>query len=225
MRTATTLSMIAAAVILAAGCIISDELTTITLHADGSADLIKFRSNIRSTEQGAKGEQEVQKYIADFDARKDAGMVRVLGSGGEVNEARWIQSREPCSNVVVSRLPTALVVQKFFTITNNQGETLAKPKFTQDGSRRRLSISIPVPDDIAAKSSEPVTREQQRQHQADGISETRFAVAEGRIVASRGVVVSRDRRSCVVDSSTIEQLIREQPDHIELFLEWDLNAE
>jgi hypothetical protein len=48
---------------LMAGCIVNDELTTITIQPDGSADIVKFRSNIRSSEKGRKGEAELQRYV------------------------------------------------------------------------------------------------------------------------------------------------------------------
>ncbi len=64
MRIATMLSTAAVVIVLVviAGCIVSDELTTLTIQPDGSADWIKFQSNIRSTEQGAKGAQELAKF-------------------------------------------------------------------------------------------------------------------------------------------------------------------
>ena len=74
---------------LIAGCIVSDELTTITIQPDGSADWIRFQSNIRSTEQGAKGVQELQKFVEEFDARSNSDFTRITEAGGEVHEARW----------------------------------------------------------------------------------------------------------------------------------------
>lgn len=57
MRKTALLSTAAATIILIVGCIVSDELTTITIQPDGSADWIRFHSNIRSTEKGEKGTQ------------------------------------------------------------------------------------------------------------------------------------------------------------------------
>jgi hypothetical protein len=53
----------AAAMTLLAGCIVSDEVTTVTIRPDGSADLIKFNSNIRSGEEGSKGDEELRQYV------------------------------------------------------------------------------------------------------------------------------------------------------------------
>ena len=57
MRKTALLSTAAARIILIAGYIVSDELTTITIQPDGSADWVRFQSNIRSTEKGEKGTQ------------------------------------------------------------------------------------------------------------------------------------------------------------------------
>ena len=76
MRSITLSFSVLAALVLAGGCIISDELTTITILPDGSADWVRFQSNIRSTESGLKGKQELQKFANDFDARCCHGLTQ-----------------------------------------------------------------------------------------------------------------------------------------------------
>ncbi len=222
MKTTAFLSTAAATIILIAGCIVSDELTTITIRPDGSADWIRFQSNIRSTEQGEKGAQELKKFADEFDAHKDSDYVRIIEAGGEVLDARWVQREEPYATVVAARFATASALESFCTIKGEKGEVLAQARFTQDGNRRRLSLSIPVPRDEKPAVKVPPSFKELRDEQANGLSETRLVVAGGQIIASQGFVVAGDKRSCLLDPAQIDELLRSHPEHVELFLEWEL---
>lgn len=210
---------------LVAGCIVSDELTTLTIRPDGSADWIRFQSNIRSTESGAKGAQELKTFVEEFDARSNSDFARIAEAGGEVIEARWVRREEPFANVVKVRFPTATTLEKFFTVKNDKGEVVAPVRFTQDGNRRRISVVIPIPRDQPQETKAPLTPRELREQQANGFSETRVAVTGGRIVASQGFVVANDKRSCLLDSAQIEELLRRRPEQVELFIEWELDGE
>lgn len=207
---------------LIAGCIVSDELTTITIQPDGSADWIRFQSNIRSTEQGAKGVQELQKFVEEFDARSNSDFTRITEAGGEVHEARWVRREEPFTNVIKARFPTASSFEKFGTVKNDKGEVIAPVRFTQNGNRRKISLVVPVPRDEQPETQAPPSPKELREQQANGISETRIVVAGGRIVASQGFVVAGDKRSCLVDANQIAELLRSRPEQVELFIEWEL---
>lgn len=218
---------LAGAVLVLQGCIVRDELTTLTVNPDGSAEWVRYQSNIRSTEKGAKGAEELQKFVDEFNARKDPELARMAAAGGEIIEARWIRSAEPYATLVVAQLPTATAVENFFTLKNDKDEVIARPHFTQNGSRRKLAIAIPLPQDDAEKTGEsadtknPSLRELRAQ-QANSISETRLAIARGRIVASQGFAVAADARSCLIDPTRIEELVRSRPETIELFVEWEV---
>lgn len=208
------------------GCIVRDELTTITVNPDGSAEWIRHQSNIRSTEKGKKGAEELQKFVDDFNARKDPELVRMIASGGEIVEARWIRSIEPYATLVVARLPTATAVETFFTLKNDKDEIIARPRFTQNGTRRKLAVSIPLPKD-AEDASDPTEKKnpslrELRAQQANSISETRLVIARGHIISSQGFAVAADGRSCLIDPTRIEELTRGRPESIELFVEWEV---
>lgn len=222
MRKTTFLSTAAVALVWVAGCIVSDELTTITIQPDGSADWIRFQSNIRSTEKGEKGAQELQKFADEFESRKDSDCVRITESGGELLEARWVRRDEPYATLVTARFPTASTLENFCTIKGEKGEVLAQARFTQDDRRRRLSLTIPVPREEATAEKIPPTFKELRDRQANSLSETRLVVVGGQIIASQGFVVAGDKRSCLLDADQIDELLRSRPEHVELFLEWEL---
>ena len=211
------------AVVLVAGCIVSDELTTITIQPDGSADMVKFCSNIRSTEKGSKAEEELRRYIEAFDGRNDQDYVRITQAGGEVLEARWVRHEEPYANVVTARFPNSTTLENFNTIKGEKGEVIAQAHFTQNGTRRKLSLVIPVPKDEKLTEQPKPTVKQLRQEQANGISETRLIVAGGQIIASQGFSVASDKRSALLDPTEIDELLRSNSEQVELFLEWELN--
>ncbi len=207
---------------LIAGCIVSDELTTITIQPDGSADWIRFQSNIRSTEPGAKGAQELKKFVDEFDVRSNSDFTRIIEAGGEVIESRWVRREEPSANLIKARFPTAAALEKFGTIKNDKGEVIAPVRFTQNGNRRKISLVIPVPRDEQPEITTPPSPKELREQQANGISETRIVVAAGRIVASQGFVVAADKRSCLLDVNQIAERLRSRPEQVELFIEWEL---
>jgi hypothetical protein len=209
------------AALLVGGCIVSDELTTITIHADGSAELVKFCSNVHSNEKGDKGKAELQRFVADFNARADSDLIRVAQSGGEIVESRWIRDEPPYSALVVARMPTAAVLERFCTLRGERGETLVEGRFVQDGERRRLSLMISLSN--VPESPEPKAAFlDNRQLMANGLSQFRIAVAQGSIVDARGFIVAADKQSALLASDAIDTLLREFRGHAELYLEWQV---
>src|SRR5262245_23311173 len=108
--------------LLLVGCIVSDELTTFSIRPDGSADLVLFRSNVRSSEEGPKAAEELQRYVEEFDAGRDQDLVRIREAGGEIVAAHWLRRERPCANVVVARFPGASALEKYLTIAGKEGE-------------------------------------------------------------------------------------------------------
>ena len=225
MRNITTIPIVLAAMLLAAGCIISDELTTITIQPDGSAEWTRFQSNVRSTEQGTKAEQELQKYATDFDTRQDADLARIAESGGEILDARWVRHEKPFATLVTARFATVDALKNFFTVKEESDAIVARPEFTANGNRRRLSICIPIPADKAAATEPGPTCEELLARRADSISETRIVVANGHIVGAQGFIVARDGQSAVFNTRQLEELLRQHPAQIEIILEWDVTAD
>jgi hypothetical protein len=207
--------------LLLAGCIASDRLETLTIQPDGSADLVRFQSNIRSTEKGAKADEELKEYTHEFESRHDPDYVRITQAGGDVLESRWLRQEVPYANLLAARFPSAAALEKFYSNEAKEGEAKFTTRFTQDGARRRLSaVLIPGKD---FKLPEPLASMQEiRQSLADGISETRFVVAHGQIVASQGFRVAGDRSSALWALDDIQELLRAQPDRVEVFLEWEV---
>jgi hypothetical protein len=209
---------------LLAGCIVSDQLTVITLHPDGAADWVRFQANIRSTEAGEKGAEELKRYVQDFDAHRDADHRQIIEAGGQVQEARWLRREEPCANLLVAKFsPAALLA--FWTLKGDKGELIARPSFTQDGRRRKFSLTLPVPGDEERQALARPTLEEQRQEAANGVSETRIVVAGGRIVAARGFTIAADRRSALLGATEVRELLRDAREKVEIFLEWELIAD
>jgi hypothetical protein len=207
---------------LMAGCIVSDQITTITVQPDGSGDWAKFQSNIRSTEKGSKGAEELRRFFEEFDTHKDSDYMGITESGGEVREARWLRNEEPYANVVTARFPNWTALERFCTIKDDKGIVIARPEFTQNGNRRKLSLMIPVPKDENPAAKPEPTIEKLRQDQANGISETRVVVTGGQIIASQGFTVAGDKRSALLEPAKIQELFQTDQEQVELFLEWEL---
>jgi hypothetical protein len=209
--------------LLVGGCIVGDQLTTITVHPDGSADLAILRSNLHSTEKGAKAEKELAAYKARFDSRADDDFTRVRDAGGTAVESSWIHSQPPFSSFIHAHFPTASVLEKYMSAKDDKGNSVMTTQFRSDGERRRLTFRITVPPDKNNGSRPaPVSPEQLRQAIADGISETRIAMTSGSISASRGFVVAGDKQSALLNVSEIAEILRAGQGKAELYLDWEL---
>lgn len=209
-------------VLFTGGCIVGDELTTFTIHPDGSADLVVFRSNLRSTEKGEKGEKELADYRTRFATRTDNDFARIRDAGGKIEEAAWIRERSPFSNFVHAQFPNAATLEKFWTVKDEANNPLITTQFQINGSRRRLTTFITVPPEKDNSSSSPSDVSQLRQAYANGISETRLAVANGLITTARGFSVAEDRQSALLNGREISELIRLGKGKAELVLEWEV---
>jgi hypothetical protein len=219
-----TLIPLAAAAWLVTSCIASDQLTVITVLEDGSADWLRFQSNIRSTEKGEKGAEELRRFIEDFDARKDPDFDRIRAAGGEILDSRWIRRQEPCATIASARLPGPRALESFLTMKDEEGKAVVQARFTRDGTRRRLSMSVDVPPEGLPEQRKEPDDDERRREQADGISGTRIAVQPGRILTSRGFSVATDGRSALLDTREVETLMRAGKGKAEIFIEWDLAA-
>lgn len=215
---AATVSTIA----LLAGCIVSDEVTTITIRPDGSAELVKFNSNIRSTEQGRKADEELRLYAEEFDARKSQGFVGIEQAGGRVLDTWWVRRDPPYSHIISASLPSATALEKWGTIEGEEGQLQLSTRFSQDGAKRRLSMLFLPPKDFKVADIASPSVKEARQKQANGISEIRVVVLGGEITASQGWTVASDKRSALIDLEGIAELLRTSPDWIEIFIEWDV---
>jgi hypothetical protein len=209
---------------LLSSCIVSDQLDTLTIRPDGSADWVRVQSNIHSSEKGQKGAEELKAFIESFEARRDPDLVRIREAGGEVLEARLIRREEPCATLVAARLPGARALEAFSTLKDEKGEPVVRARFREEGPRRRLTLAVKVAKkDLPAPGERPSDAERRRA-QADGISETRVAVAGGRITASHGFEVARDERSALLDIPAIQDLLLSGGGEAEAFLEWELTG-
>jgi hypothetical protein len=203
-----------------AGCIVSDTLSTLTIRPDGSADWVEVRSNIRSTESGAKGAREIAAYIAAFEAGEDSARERLRRAGAEILESRWLRREPPCANAVVARFPTAATLEAFFRFEDENGKALTEARFARTGDRCRFSILVHISGEAPAEG--PATVAELRQNQADDLSETRIVVADGHITGARGFTVASDKRSALFDASALAALSDGSEPPLELFLEWEV---
>jgi hypothetical protein len=207
------------------GCIVSDEVTTVTIRPDGSTELVKFNSNIRSTEQGGKGEEELRQYVEEFDARKNQDIVGIERAGDKVVDTWWVRREAPYSNIVSASLPDAAALEKWGTIDGEQGQLRLTTQFLRDGNKRKLSMSFLPPKDFKVDDIALASVKEARQKQANGISEFRLVILGGEITAARGWTVASDKRSALLALDQIAELLRSSPERIEVTLEWAVTGQ
>ena len=221
MKSIKSACLVVLPLLVLAGCIIGDELTTVTVHPDGSAELVIFRSNLHSTEAGEKADKEVADYKATFDTESDDDRARIREAGGSIITAKWIRAEPPLSNLLHARFPNASALEKFWTVDSEDGHSQIVTRFHSDGRQRKLTFHVTIPVDQSS-SPEAVDAQQLQQTQANGISVTRISVTEGAITGARGFIVASDRQSAVLNSTEVSEAIREGQGTAELFLEWEV---
>jgi hypothetical protein len=218
-------SLLALAVVallaLVGGCVVGDQLTTITLRPDGSADVVTFRSNLRSDQEGAKGATEISEYQARFDAHTEDDLARVTQAGGMLLEATWLRRQVPLANVVRATFPNAQAFENYYSFKNEQGSEQLKTKFATSGNRRTLTFTLDFPKGEGQADKGPLTVERVRQALADGISETRIALAEGKITRASGFIVAADKQSALLDAAALGEILRTTGKG-ELAIEWEV---
>jgi len=208
--------------LFASGCIVSDQLTTFTVHPDGSADLVALRSNIRSTQRGEKAEKEMEKYRAKFNERSESEMARIVESDGEIVAAGWVREQVPSANYLHARFPNAAALEKFGTTRDAEGKPDITTHFESKGRTRRLTVRFADSGTNDVEEAAPADVQQLRQKMADGISEIRIAVTGGSITSERGFTVAQDKQSALPDFTEMAELFRKSDGEVELFLEWEV---
>jgi hypothetical protein len=211
-----------AAAALISGCIVQDEVTTISVRPDGSASLIVFHSNVRSTEEGSKAAEELRQYVETFDARSSDDFVRIRQAGGEAIDGQWLQREVPYSNLISAKLPNAAALEKFCSIEGKDDELRLTTRFSADGTRRKLTMVALPPRDFKLPDNSARSLADLEQDKANGFSETRLVVVGGEIVASKGWTVASDKHSALLSLDEIARLLRNSPNRIELFIEWQV---
>ena len=209
--------------LLLAGCVVRDEVVTLTVRPDGSADLVVFHASIRATEEGPKGEEALQQYAVAFDARTSGDFERITRAGGEVTEARWVRKDPPCATLIAASLPEAAVLERYGSTGEDDGEVRVRTRFTSDGPVRRLTTTLHLPDGFRPPDEEPRAPERIQADRANAFSETRVVVTRGRITGARGWTIAPDRRSALLAPDDITALLRDRPEPAELFIEWEID--
>lgn len=206
--------------LLLAGCIEGDEITTIMIHEDGAADVTVIRSHLHSSSANAAGQKEEENYRAEFDAEKDSEVTRVRDAGGTLESKHWIKKTSPMACALVFRLPESKVLEKYLTIRDGDGPPPIETRFVRQGNLRQLIVTIRSDKEASTTKREPATAASLRQAAANGIGEIRMSTVRGTIVDARGFHVSKDKHTAILDNEAVETLLEAGQGTGELRLEW-----
>jgi hypothetical protein len=222
MRSTTLLRAVLISLLLAGGCVVGAQLTPFTIHPHRSADLVVFRSNLRSTEKGDKAANELADYKTKFEARTEDELLRIREAGGAILETSWVREQVPLSNLAHAQFPNASAFEKFLTIKNEDGSSQIETHFRSDGARRSLTVQVSLPASKANPSESPLSdAEQLTQALANGISETRIALTGGAITTARGFTVASDKQSALLNICAIDEIIHTGGNG-KRYLEWEV---
>ena len=207
-----------------AGCIVQDEFTTLTINADGSGDLIIFRSNIRSTKKGSRAETEMAEYRASFEAQTQDVFKRIRESGARLEMTLWVREQAPMAHVIRASIPDAASLEKLATLGDGGSPISITPKFTITDTHRRLALQLTVRSDHIPPPISDADRLTQFNHaRASGISDFRIAISAGNIRDARGFTIAGDRQSVMLDIDEINSLLRSGNGDIEIFVQWEVS--
>ena len=206
------------------GCIVHDQITTLTINPDGSGDLIILRSNIRSTEKGSRAETEIAEYHASFDAQTQDDFKRIRESGARLEMAMWVRKQVPMAHSIRASIPNAAALEKLASFRDARGTIVVTPKFTISDIHRRLAFHVTVSSEqIPTPSSNADRFANFKRTQASGISDFRVAVYGGKIMDARGFNIASDGQSALLDVDEISSLLRASNGDIEIFVQWEVS--
>ena len=205
--------------LLLPSCIVSDQITTLIIQPDGSAEVIVVRSNIHFRGNDKKREEELNEYKRKFNDGEQFWFERIRTSGGNIEETRWIKKTPPMANYLRGSLPDQEAVEKLLTLDNNWK---IQSNITTDGSTKTLMVKVTPPPDkkLSAPQSDP---EKIRRKLANSISHTRIAIQNGKITDAKGSVVADDNQSALVDQGAFPDRLWEENERVELRLSWRHN--
>ena len=144
-------------------------------------------------------------------------------------EKSWMhggwQREVPCFHVLSSpNCPRRRRFEKFFSIEGKGDELRLTTRYSTNGSRRKLTMVVLPPPDFKLPDNSARPQNELQQDKANGFSETRIVVIGGKILASQGWTVASDKRSALLSVDEIARFLRNSPDRIELFIEWDVTG-
>jgi hypothetical protein len=215
---------VASLLVTTGGCIVHDQLMTLTINPDGSAQLIVFRSNIRSTEEGQKADSEIAEYRASFNGQTQDEFRQISESGARIESAVWLRQQVPLANVLHATIPDAVALEKLATLKDDNGTLMVKAKFATSQTQRRLSFQVTMkPDQLPPEADASAGASQIQLARASGISEFRVAVTTGKITEARGFTIASDKQSALLDVANVISLARAGNGIAEFFVQWEVS--
>jgi len=190
------------------GCIISDNLTTITIYPNGSADIVSVQSNIHSSKTGNEAEEELNQYKDGFNEKRLQAFQRIENANGEVRAAEWIRNEAPYANYLHAHLPDGDALEAYASLDGWENGWTIATTFERDGTRRELNFKIIPPGGPDSVQSPAQTVEEIRQALANGISQVRIVTLNGTITEARGFVAARDKQSALLAMGQIQDQIQ-----------------
>lgn len=206
------------------GCIIGDALTTMTIDPDGSADLVVFKSNLRSNlDDEKKRREEIEKFEKDFEAGRGDPFDHIKSCGGEIIDSQWVKRSFPFSTLVRAKLPNAAALEKYATFGDSEDQLRVIAKFESEGTRRRYEIQMIPGRDDKPPAPDPKDAESLRKQMADTVNEFRIVTAGGKIVDSQGFTVASDKQSALLEGRRINEMLRADRKAV-MYLEWEVEG-
>jgi hypothetical protein len=204
------------------GCVVGDQLTTLTINPDGSAEIVVFRSNLRSSEVGDAGRRELAEYKASFESRTDQESSQIRTAGGQIINASWIRQQPPYSNTLHASFPNATVLEQYMSEGKRDDGYSLTTQFQSNGSRRKLTIKVTMPIDMIPSLDASTDNKQLRQTLADGISETRIVVTQGSITSAHGFSIAKDKQSALLNIGEVAGSLLQGQGKSEFHIEWEV---
>jgi hypothetical protein len=211
------------ALLMATSCIVSDQVTTLIIKPDGSADVIVTRSNIHFRGNEQKRAEELKAFRNKFNNQEQWWFERIEGAGGRIEEARWIKKTEPMAHYIRGALPGRNELEQLLSLEQKDNKWNLTSDFRTDGSNRELLIRISPPKEkeLSVPSDEA---ERMRQQLANRISHTRIAVVKGEITDATGFIVADDGQSALLDRSAFPDTLWTRNETITISLQWTVNT-
>jgi hypothetical protein len=222
MKTAYAVTLCIVALFLSA-CVTGDEITSYVIDPQGSIEFSIYRHNLTSSEVGEDAQKDLANYIQSMNEKSDRLFAKLMAANAQEVNVALLRRASPASVLITGRIRSLNDFAVYLSekedsehlivctpiskerVEGIQCELIRKP------SNEKLPPDTVTPQETQSDAAAP---------SAAPLNVTRFALAEGSFTKTQGFLLAPNKRSAVLDESTLSKMWDSGAPSITFSLEW-----
>jgi hypothetical protein len=197
--------------VLVVGCVESDETRSFYIEPDGKVDVVIYLDNVHATD-AEDGPKDLQKWFEKIKSRGGDEVDKLKETGAKRIEVTLIRKTPPYAAVVRATYDSVEAFGRLFDLNREGGEGTIT--LERDGATRRLVFQAKDDGKMVPK----------KKINADDPSNYypiwKFIPVGGRITKADGFIVSKDRKSCLLNLPKLDRMGKTREGY-RFFIAWD----